>query len=335
MSLWYSGRPMPPAPHKATHLKGGVDEVLNLTNINTAIGFSIDAHHTRHESYGIDPVCNLDYLYIKGTEVISEYRDLKNIRYVYCDLNPVSDAQYFLGTTSLRWYYLYSKFAYFWNACLKGPNYILLPADSYTDAKLVPASDGYSYVGIYTTDEKLRFRLVRAVTITQGDLGFEEDRCMVCGKQFKPNDSIVLKVYKVDKENKQILTVPVHSECNPHEISAEMLEHHQREVLAPKKNPKEELRYKMPNPEIGFEIVWEAPIDEEHMYVQAKFDDGISVCPIVRIGASEEEVVNAIKEAYLREKQRLIEEHEKRKKGEEKLKSLGKSWKGRKMKLRL
>ncbi|PUA31024.1 MAG: hypothetical protein B9J98_08170 [Candidatus Terraquivivens tikiterensis] len=322
---------MPPAPHKETHLTGGVDEVLNLTNINNAIGFRVDYHYARHSYGGADPVYNLDRLNVRGAEIVTPDYYLRNISKVDCHLKPLYDNSKYLGDISLRWYVGYIYDLEFWAGGANGAATFYFPFSSSTDATLRPYTDGYSYIGT----SSYRFRLVRAVTITQGDLGFEEDRCMVCGKQFKPNDSIVLKVYKIDKENKQVLTVPVHSECNPHEISAEMLEHHQREVLAPKKNPKEELRYKMPNPEIGFEIVWEAPIDEEYMYVQAKFDDGISVCPIVRIDASEEEVVNAIKEAYLVEKRRLIEEHEKRKKGEEKLKSLGKSLKGKKMKLRL
>jgi len=56
MSLWYPTRQFPPLPHAETHLKGGSDEVLNLTNINNAIGFSIESHADRHGYGGADPV---------------------------------------------------------------------------------------------------------------------------------------------------------------------------------------------------------------------------------------------------------------------------------------
>ena len=56
MSLWYPTRQFPPLPHAETHLKGGSDEVLNLTNINNAIGFPIESHADRHGYGGADPV---------------------------------------------------------------------------------------------------------------------------------------------------------------------------------------------------------------------------------------------------------------------------------------
>ena len=45
--------------HASRHLSGGADEVLNLTNINNAIGFSVEAHASRHLSGGADEVLNL------------------------------------------------------------------------------------------------------------------------------------------------------------------------------------------------------------------------------------------------------------------------------------
>lgn len=59
MSLWYPKRQFPPLPHAGTHLKGGSDEVLNLTNINDAIGFSVESHASRHLKGGADEVLNL------------------------------------------------------------------------------------------------------------------------------------------------------------------------------------------------------------------------------------------------------------------------------------
>jgi hypothetical protein len=48
-----------PSAHASSHLKGGADEVLNLSNINAAVGFSIDAHASRHVKGGADEVLNL------------------------------------------------------------------------------------------------------------------------------------------------------------------------------------------------------------------------------------------------------------------------------------
>jgi hypothetical protein len=45
-----------PSAHASSHLKGGADEVLNLSNINAAVGFSIDAHASRHKQGGADEV---------------------------------------------------------------------------------------------------------------------------------------------------------------------------------------------------------------------------------------------------------------------------------------
>ena len=44
--------------HASRHLSGGADEVLNLTNINNAIGFSVDAHASRHAYGGADAIAD-------------------------------------------------------------------------------------------------------------------------------------------------------------------------------------------------------------------------------------------------------------------------------------
>jgi len=44
--------------HASRHLSGGADEVLNLTNINNAIGFSVDAHASRHAHGGADAIAD-------------------------------------------------------------------------------------------------------------------------------------------------------------------------------------------------------------------------------------------------------------------------------------
>ena len=44
--------------HASRHLSGGADEVLNLTNINNAIGFSVEAHASRHAHGGADAIAD-------------------------------------------------------------------------------------------------------------------------------------------------------------------------------------------------------------------------------------------------------------------------------------
>jgi len=297
----------PPSAHASSHEAGGSDQIT---------GWIRPSH--------IGPYSDTEaYLYFRT-------RDIAGTSNVHHRFAPSDDGYGRLGTSDHRWFVSYVENPYWWYGYARGVGPTRFPYDASTHHTLRPETDAYSYVGT----ETYRFNLVRAVTITSGDLGFEEDRCMVCGKPFKLGDSIVLKVRKIDKEHRQILTVPVHAECNPHEFSEEMLRHHE-ELLKPRKNPQDELRYKMPNPEVKFEIVWEQPINEELMYVQANFEDGITVCPIVQIEATEEEVVNTIKEHYLREKHRLIQEKSNREKGEQKLKKLGKTWKGKKFTIRL
>ncbi|MHC1610727.1 MAG: hypothetical protein ACXQTW_03860 [Candidatus Methanospirareceae archaeon] len=62
--------------HASTHLKGGSDEVLNLTNINNAIGFSIDSHESRHEYGGDDE--------IPSNDIVKRFVKVKTA-YWFCD----------------------------------------------------------------------------------------------------------------------------------------------------------------------------------------------------------------------------------------------------------
>jgi hypothetical protein len=61
-----------------------------------------------------------------------------------------------------------------------------------------------------------RFALVRAVTITSGDLAFEDERCPKCGVEFGEGDELVLKVHRVgmDEQGKRVsYSVPMHADC--------------------------------------------------------------------------------------------------------------------------
>lgn len=57
-----------------------------------------------------------------------------------------------------------------------------------------------------------RWSLVRARTITSGDLGFEETECAICGERFSDGDILVLMLKTIDEENIS-LTIPVHDKC--------------------------------------------------------------------------------------------------------------------------
>jgi|GEM_PF-1839975 phage minor structural protein, N-terminal region len=57
-----------------------------------------------------------------------------------------------------------------------------------------------------------KWSLVRATTITSGDLAFEEESCAICGERFVDGDIVVLLVKTVD-EMLGTLTIPVHDRC--------------------------------------------------------------------------------------------------------------------------
>ena len=168
---------------------------------------------------------------------------------------------------------------------------------------IYPDADNTYNIGSST----LRWANGYFVNVITGDIGFEELSCPVCGQQFKVNDSVVLKVRKVD--NDKIMCVPVHTTCNPHELPEEQLTEPVQE---------EDRRLEI-IPEPSFEITAIEPADENRMYVQAKFEDGIVVWITADIEASEDEITAKIKEAYVNEKKRIIEDEERKKKGAEKI----------------
>lgn len=80
----------------------------------------------------------------------------------------------------------------------------------FADIDLVPMTDNTGRIGT----ESQRWSLVRAVTVTQGDIGFgpEDQPCPICGKRFEVGDLVVLKVHKV-LENGEFRARPVHLKC--------------------------------------------------------------------------------------------------------------------------
>mgnify|MGYP000477528826 CR=1 FL=1 len=78
------------------------------------------------------------------------------------------------------------------------------------DIIIRPYTDNVGSVGT----DSYRWALVRAVTVTQGDIGFgpEDQPCPVCGKKFEVGDVVVLKVHKV-LESGEFRARPIHLKC--------------------------------------------------------------------------------------------------------------------------
>jgi len=69
-----------------------------------------------------------------------------------------------------------------------------------------PNTDDMANVGT----DSYRFSLVRAVTITSGQLGFEEKSCFKCGEPFEEGDAVLLLVRNVSNVT---ATIPIHEKC--------------------------------------------------------------------------------------------------------------------------
>ena len=79
-------------------------------------------------------------------------------------------------------------------------------------SEFIPANDGNGSVGTAAN----RFDLVRAVTVTSGDLAFDDRACPICGGEFQVDEELALKVIQVedDTEGRRITkTVPMHQTC--------------------------------------------------------------------------------------------------------------------------
>ena len=70
-----------------------------------------------------------------------------------------------------------------------------------------PYSDNAYVMG----DASHRWSLVRGVTVTSGDLGFEETTCPKCGKSFNIGDTLILVVKSLHEYG--TLTIPMHLKC--------------------------------------------------------------------------------------------------------------------------
>ena len=214
-------------------------------------------------------------LYIRTKNIAGD----ANIR-VY--ILPTASGYCNIGNSSYRIGYIYGQYSDF-NGYYRGG------ASVYQDWR--PASDNTYNCG----DDTRRWALVRGVTITSGDLCFEEKECAVCGKPFKEGDSVVLKVYKVDDVTR---TVPIHKECNPHPLDKERVEEH-----IAKLKERRRLEEQLGLEEDEFQIIGE-DVHDGVLSLRAIFGDGIEVSVAVEPDATEEDVIKALKEMHSLEKER-------------------------------
>jgi hypothetical protein len=80
------------------------------------------------------------------------------------------------------------------------------------DLTFLPTTDNTGSIGSNAN----RFKLVRAVTITSGDLGFDDDECPICHKAIEEHDAVILtaKARVFPTEGKSYIpTVPAHLSC--------------------------------------------------------------------------------------------------------------------------
>lgn len=88
-----------------------------------------------------------------------------------------------------------------------------------TASHVEPATDNVHDLGNAT----YRWRLIRGVTITPGDLGFSETSCPACDKKFLPGEDLVLRVIGSDYEA-NTRTIPVHLKCKGMPITVQVRE---------------------------------------------------------------------------------------------------------------
>jgi hypothetical protein len=230
-----------------------------------------------------------------------------------------SDDQYgYIGTAYNRWWQVVAANVHAWYMNFRGSGISNLPLDASTDHTLEPATDGYSYIGTAS----YRFRYIRGVSVISGDLGFEDRRCLVCGREFREGDAVVLKVRKVDPDHLQMLCVPVHAECNPHPLDPELLKDHEK-MLLPNRG---EQRFEVNPPKEGeFEVVSVAVEDEYMMIVNCVCGDGTTISFPAPVDADEETITRLAREYYDLVKRKEADREARRANGMSKLR---RDWRG-------
>jgi hypothetical protein len=236
---------------------------------------------------------------------------------------PLNDVCGYWGHPTNRWSGIFTYVLYTWGLKIYGDGISYMPADSYTHHTLRPGTDGYGYIGT----SLYRFYYIRGVNVIAGDIGFEDRRCLVCGREFKEGDAVVLKVRKVDGENMQVLAVPVHAECNPHPLDPELLREHEK-MLTPNRSG---VRYELNPPGPGeFEVVSVTVMNEDTMMVNVVYGDGTTVSFPAPVDADEETITKLASEYYNLVKSKEADMEAKIARGRAKLK---REWRGFKAKL--
>jgi hypothetical protein len=286
----------------------------------------IVSHASRHYANGADPITGWispsdigpksdapTYMYFRT-------RNIANTAAVNHYFVPSNDNYGQLGSPYNRWDAIYNYLIYPYSILARATGEAVFPVDLNSHYTLRPATDGYSYVGTAT----YRFNLVRAVTVTTGDLGFEERRCLVCGREFREGDAVVLKVRRVDGDNMQMLLVPVHAECNPHPLNPELLAEHEKMLLPNRGRGESPPPLNPPKPG-EFEVVNVTVEDENVMTVSVLCGDGTALSFPAPVDADEETITRLAREYYKLEKEREKERELRASRGRAKLR---REWRG-------
>lgn len=161
---------------------------------------------------------------------------------------PEVDASGSLGTLANRWGGVYSDPTGGLNVYAAGPNYqarisstinggsielglggatvpdIVMKRSATAKTLILDDGGGLGIDVVPDTDNtgsigtgNLRFALVRAVTITSGDVCFDDQTCKVCGQPFAEGEDLVLRVIRIepdgDSGRRLTRTVPAHHGC--------------------------------------------------------------------------------------------------------------------------
>jgi len=80
------------------------------------------------------------------------------------------------------------------------------------DGYFEPENDDEGYIGSDTN----RFSRIRAKTVVQGDMGFDDEACPCCGQRFQENEDVVFRIRKQEADScgRTIsYAVPIHADC--------------------------------------------------------------------------------------------------------------------------
>jgi len=283
-------------------------DAVAVRNLITDVDFNV--HATRHEAPGPDPITgwirpsHIGPYADTAAFVWFRVRNIADTANVYHYFAPNVDLVGQLGHPDYEWYYL----------CL----YLLYVSAIMTSfsvkGSIYPYTDATYDLGSAT----LRWDTLYAVSTVIGEIGFTEKICVVCGKRFKSNDRLTLKVVDVDKITK---TIPVHMDCCHRNINPDVLQ----KISSSKGH----------NPRLSegeFEVEEVTIHSEGVVRLRVRFWDGTLLSVSIKPDASEEETMAKIEAYYEMVKLREREELEKI---EEAKSRLIREWKGYRGKIKV